>query len=126
MLDLLAALVSKSLVQAEVTSGSTRYRLLETVRHYAAERLAEQAHSGPRDAHVAHRDHYLDLAETAAAHLTGPDQGSWLDRLDADQANLRRAGEHAVGDPDGTALVLRLGVALYRYCDSPLPAAASP
>ena len=40
VLDLLAALVGKSLVQAEVIQGSTRYRLLETVRHYAAERLA--------------------------------------------------------------------------------------
>ena len=115
VLDLLAALVGKSLVQAEVIHGSTRYRLLETVRHYAAERLALQAGSDLRDVRVAHRDHYLAVAEAAAAHLTGPDQGSWLDRLDADQANLRRAGEHAVGDPQGTALVLRLGVALYRY-----------
>ena len=115
VLDLLAALVGKSLVQAEVIHGSTRYRLLETVRHYAAERLALRAGSDLRDVRVAHRDHYLAVAEAAAAHLTGPDQGSWLDRLDADQANLRRAGEHAVGDPQGTALVLRLGVALYRY-----------
>jgi predicted ATPase/class 3 adenylate cyclase/DNA-binding CsgD family transcriptional regulator len=115
VLDLLAALVGKSLVQAEVIHGSTRYRLLETMRHYAAERLAQRADSGPRDAGVTHRDYYLAVAEAAAAHLTGPDQGGWLDRLDADQANLRRAGEHAVADPRGTALVLRLGVALYRY-----------
>ena len=115
VLDLLAALVGKSLVQAEVIHGSTRYRLLETVRHYAGERLALRVGSGLRDVRVAHRDHYLAVAEAAAAHLTGPDQGSWLDRLDADQANLRRAGEHAAGDPDGTALVLRLGIALYRY-----------
>jgi predicted ATPase/class 3 adenylate cyclase/DNA-binding CsgD family transcriptional regulator len=115
VLDLLAALVGKSLVQAEVIRGSTRYRLLETVRHYAAERLALRTDSGLRDVHVAHRDHYLAVAEAATAHLTGPDQGSWLDRLDADQANLRRAGEHAAADPGGTALVLRLGVALYRY-----------
>ena len=40
---LVAALVGKSLVQAEVIHGSTRYRLLETVRHYAAERLALRA-----------------------------------------------------------------------------------
>jgi predicted ATPase/class 3 adenylate cyclase/DNA-binding CsgD family transcriptional regulator len=115
VLDLLAALVGKSLVQAEVIHGSTRYRLLETIRHYAAERLAQRGDSDLQDARVAHRNHYLAVAEATAAHLTGPDQGSWLDRLDADQANLRRAGEHAAGDPDGTALVLRLGVALYRH-----------
>ena len=115
VLDLLAALVGKSLVQAEVIHGSTRYRLLETIRHYASERLALRAGSDLRDVRIAHRDHYLAVAEAAAAHLTGPDQGSWLDRLDADQANLLRAGEHAAADPDGTALVLRLGIALYRY-----------
>jgi tetratricopeptide (TPR) repeat protein len=115
VLDLLAALVGKSLVQADVSHGSTRYRLLETVRHYAAERLALRGGPDLLDVRSAHRDHYLAVAEAAAAHLTGPDQGSWLDRLDADQANLRRAGEHAAADPDGTALVLRLGVALYRY-----------
>jgi predicted ATPase/class 3 adenylate cyclase/DNA-binding CsgD family transcriptional regulator len=115
VLDLLAALVGKSLVQAEVIHGSTRYRLLETVRHYAAERLASRAGAELRDVRVAHRDHYLAVAEAAAAHLTGPNQGNWLNRLDDDQANLLRAGEHAAADPDGTALVLRLGVALYRY-----------
>jgi non-specific serine/threonine protein kinase len=98
-----------------VIHGPTRYRLLETIRHDAAERLALRAGSDLRDARVAHRDHYLAVAEAAAAHLTEPDQGSWLDRLDADQANLRRAGEHAAGEPEGTALVLRLGVALYRH-----------
>ena len=48
-------------------------------------------------------------------YLTGPEQGSWLARLDADQANLRRAAEYAASRPDGTALVLRLGVALEAY-----------
>jgi len=118
VLDLLAALVGKSLVQAEVGHGSTRYRLLETVRHYAAERLALRADSDVHDVRVAHRDHYLAVAEAAAAYLTGPEQGSWLNRLDADQANLLRAEEYAARDPEGTALVLRLGVALYRYSNA--------
>jgi Anaphase-promoting complex subunit 5 len=55
------------------------------------------------------------VAEAASRCLTGPDQGSWLARLDADQANLQRAAEYAASQTDGTALVLHLGVALERY-----------
>ncbi len=112
---LLGSLVDKSLVVAEPTSMALRYRLLETIRLFAAERLAEAG--GQEVAAVAwmHCAHFLAVAGAAAAHLTGPEQGSWLARLDADQANMRRAAGHAAGRPDGTALVLRLGVALDRY-----------
>jgi hypothetical protein len=58
------------------------------------------------------------VAEAAAPHLTGPDQGGWLARLDADEANLRRATGYAVGRPDGTAQVLRFGAALRRYWEA--------
>jgi predicted ATPase/DNA-binding CsgD family transcriptional regulator len=112
---LLGSLVDKSLVVAEPAGGTLRYRLLETIRLFAAERLAEAGDDEAATAAAAHCAHFLALAEAAAAHLTGPDQGRWLTRLDADQANLWRAGEQAAADPDGTAPVLRLGVALYRY-----------
>jgi predicted ATPase/DNA-binding CsgD family transcriptional regulator len=112
---LLGSLVDKSLVVAEPAGGTLCYRLLETIRLFAAERLAEAGDEEATAVGAAHCAHFLAVAEAAAAHLTGPDQGYWLDRLEADQANLWRAGEHAAGDPDGTALVLRLGVALYRY-----------
>ena len=113
--DLLGSLVDKSLVVAEPAGEGLRYRLLETIRLFAAERLAEAGDDEAAAAAAAHCAHFLAVAETAAAHLTGPEQGSWLTRLDADQGNLRRAAGHASGGPDGTALVLRLGVALYRY-----------
>jgi predicted ATPase/class 3 adenylate cyclase len=113
--DLLGSLVDKSLVVAEPTGGAIRYRLLETIRQFAAERLVEldeQEAAAVADAHCAH---FLALAELAQTHLTRPDQGRWFLRLDADQANLRRAIEHAYSDPDGTARVLRFGAALRRY-----------
>jgi predicted ATPase/DNA-binding XRE family transcriptional regulator len=113
--DLLGSLVDKSLVAAEPADGILRYRLLETIRLFAAERLAEAGEEEAAAVRAAHRAYFLSVAETAAAYLTGPGQGSWLARLDSDQANLRRAAEHAAGDPDGTAQVLRLGVALDRY-----------
>jgi predicted ATPase/class 3 adenylate cyclase len=113
--DLLGSLVDKSLVVAEPAGGTLRYRLLETIRLFTAERLVEAGGEEAAAVAAGHCAHFLAVAETAAAHLTGPEQGSWLDRLHADQANLRRAGQHAASRPDGTALVLRLGVALDRY-----------
>jgi non-specific serine/threonine protein kinase len=112
---LLGSLVDKSLVVAEPAGGALRYRLLETIRLFAAEKLAE---TGPGEAAAvaaAHCTHFLAVAEAAAPHLTGPDQGRWLARLDADQASLRRAAGYAAADPDRTAQVLRFGAALRRY-----------
>ena len=113
--SLLGSLVDKSLVVAEPAGPSLRYRLLETIRQFAAERLAQSGDEPAAAVAAAHCAHYLSVAETAAPHLTGPDQGSWLARLDDDLANLRRAAAHAVGHPNGTAQVLRLGAALKRY-----------
>jgi predicted ATPase/transcriptional regulator with XRE-family HTH domain len=113
--DLLGSLVDKSLVVAEPAGPALRYRLLETIRLFAAERLADAGDDEATAAAAAHCAHFLLVAEAAAAHLAGPEQGSWLARLDADQANLRRAAGYAAEDPDGTATVLRLSVALDRY-----------
>jgi non-specific serine/threonine protein kinase len=111
---LLGSLVDKSLVVAEPAGPALRYRLLETIRQFAAELLATAGDEAAR-VEAAYGAHYLSVAETAAQHLTRPDQDSWFARLDADQANLRRAAEHAARDPDGTAQVLRFGAALPRY-----------
>ena len=113
--DLLGSLVDKSLVVAEPAGPALRYRLLETIRLFAAERLADAGGDEAAAAAAAHCAHFLLVAEAAAAHLAGPGQGRWLARLDADQANLRRAAGYAAEDPDGTATVLRLGVAIDRY-----------
>jgi predicted ATPase/class 3 adenylate cyclase/DNA-binding CsgD family transcriptional regulator len=122
VLDLLAALVGKSLVQAEVTGAATRYRLLETVRHYAAERLALRDSSDPRDAHAAHaahaahRDHYLSLVETAAMRLRGPEELRWLDRIEAEFDNIRAALTFSIADPDSAGPGLRLASGLKWFC----------
>ncbi len=113
--DILGSLVDKSLVVAESTGGALRYRLLETIRQFAAERLAEAGNGEAAAVGVAHCQYFLDAAEAAAPHLAGPDQSRWFARLDAEQANLRRATEHAASDPDGTAQVLRFDVALHGY-----------
>jgi predicted ATPase/DNA-binding CsgD family transcriptional regulator len=86
------ALVDKSLVQfGEAGAGPGWYRLLETVRQYAAGRLGGQGPAAADAARIAHRDYYLALAEAAAPQLVGPDQAAWLDRLEAELGNLRAA-----------------------------------
>ena len=112
VLDLLAALTGKSLVQAEVVYGSTRYRLLETVRHYAAERLALRAGADASDIRAAQRDYYLSLVETAAMHLRGPDEARWLDRIEAEFDNIRAALAFSIADPGSAEPGLRLAAGL--------------
>ena len=111
---LLGSLVHKNLVAAEPIGDGVRYGLLETIRLFAAERLAETDQE-PVAAREAHCAHFLTVAEGAAPHLICSDQVIWQDRLKADHANLRRAAEHAASQPDDTARGLRFGIALRRY-----------
>ena len=115
VLDLLAALVSKSLVQTEVIHDSTRYRLLETLRAYAAERLEQRGGAGLREARSAHLNHYLVLVETAAGRLRSPDEVRWLDTLEAEFDNIRAALTFSVADPDGAEPGLRLAATLRTF-----------
>jgi len=110
---LVGSLVDKSLVVAEPIGPALRYRLLETIRLFAAERLADDGEAAVTAA--AHSAHYLAVAETIAPHLCGPDQASGLARLDTEHANMLRAAQHAADEPGGTGLVLRFGIALWRY-----------
>jgi predicted ATPase/class 3 adenylate cyclase/DNA-binding CsgD family transcriptional regulator len=116
VLDLLAALVDKSLVQADESRGSIRYRFLETVRAYAAERLAMRGSAGQREVRSAHRDHYLSLVETAAAELRGPDELRWLDTIEAEFDNIRAALAFSIADPDSAEPGLRLAAGLRWFC----------
>jgi predicted ATPase/class 3 adenylate cyclase/DNA-binding CsgD family transcriptional regulator len=88
VLDQLALLVDKSLVVAENTSGTTRYRLLETVRQYALEKLAE---SGEADAvRSRHRDHYMEMAALLDAPASSDSQQR-VEQADEEMDNLRSA-----------------------------------
>jgi predicted ATPase/class 3 adenylate cyclase/DNA-binding CsgD family transcriptional regulator len=116
MLDHLAALVSKSLVLADDIGGSTRYRLLETIRHYAAERLSLRAGPELDRTRTAHRDYYLALVETADTHLRGRDEAVWLDRLEVEFDNIRAALAFSLADPGSAGPGLRLAAGLHRFC----------
>ncbi len=110
VVDLLAALVDKSLVQTDDV-GAGRYRLLDTVRDYATSKLLARSQTAASALRAAHRDHYLALAETAEPHLIGHGQTEWLDRLEFEFDNLRAAISNSLQDQNPAA-GLRLGRAL--------------
>jgi predicted ATPase/class 3 adenylate cyclase len=111
--DLLARLVDKSLVLAEEHGQETRYRFLEPVRQYAWEKANE---AGEIDAlQTRHLEFFRQLAERAEPHLTGAEQQTWLERLDADHDNLRAALEYSRTGTAQAAVGLRLAAALWRF-----------
>jgi tetratricopeptide (TPR) repeat protein len=111
VLDLLTRLFAKSLVQVEQQGGEARFRLLETLRQYAQDRLVDAEEvAAVRDRH---RDWFLHLAERAKPELIGPKQVVWLDRLEREHDNLRAALGWVM--KQGPAeLGLRLGGALWQ------------
>jgi DNA-binding CsgD family transcriptional regulator len=108
VLDLLGGLVVQSLVQAEHQREEVRYRLLETVRQYALERLTDAEET--EAASGRHRDVFLDLAERLAKEAFGPGQPRVMAALDVEASNLSTAFEHAVASDGERAL--RMSVAL--------------
>jgi tetratricopeptide (TPR) repeat protein len=110
VLDLLTALVDKSLVLVDDQGEAVRYRLLETVRQYARDRLMESGDSDTvRERHL---DHFLAFAEEAEPKLEGPDQVDWLARLELEHDNFRAALEWCNGEAGTAEAGLRLVGAL--------------
>lgn len=108
VLDALTLLVERSLVVVE-RGSATRYRLLETIRQYARERLVESGETDAvRDRHLAF---FLDLSQRAEREMRGPEFIDWLQRLDADSDNLRLAIEWGLdSEPEAG---IRMCVALW-------------
>jgi tetratricopeptide (TPR) repeat protein len=113
VLPRLARLIDASLVQRLDSSGTEpRYRLLETVRQYAGERLLEQ---GEQDAiRGRHAALFRDVAEEGRRRLRGPEQAVWLDRLERDHENMRAALAWALEREDAE-LIGRLAAGLWAF-----------
>jgi predicted ATPase len=112
VLDLVGALADRSLLQVSERDGRARYRLLETIRLFARERLAEiDDPARVRDRHLAF---FIGLASRAQAGLGGPDAAAWNARLAADLADLRAAMAWAV-DSGRPVAVLDIAVPTRRF-----------
>jgi predicted ATPase/class 3 adenylate cyclase len=101
-LDMLEQLVEKSLVQAHERAGRTRYSLLETMRQFGLERVAERDKAILRDRHCRH---YAAMAEASWDGRVGPDDFPWQDWLVDELDNLRLAWAWALETGDHARVV---------------------
>ena len=109
----LAALVENSVAQQEeCTDGETRYRMLQTIREFGLEQVAEAG-----EMHGLQRRHAMfcrDLARQAEPHFTNSDRARWLRRIDEELEDIRMALRWCVDQPE-VVVGLDLGGALWRY-----------
>jgi predicted ATPase/DNA-binding CsgD family transcriptional regulator len=115
VLDLLSALVDKSLVVAEISpadAGGSRYRMLEPVRQYALELLEEGGEA--QEVRRLHAAFYLGLAVEARPNLRASPQVGWLERLDEENGNLRAALSWAIS-ADEMMMAAWLSFALWMF-----------
>jgi predicted ATPase/class 3 adenylate cyclase len=113
VLDGLTSLAAQSLLRHEDgPDGESRFGMLETIREYALEQLQASGELGLLGRR--HAAHFLGLTGTARAHLNGPDQTVWLDRLERDHDNLRAALRWAIEREDAeVGIRLARGLAVF-------------
>jgi predicted ATPase len=112
VVDGLMSLTDQSLVRTEEIDGVTRFRLLDTIREFAAEQLAA---SGEREEiERRHTAAFLALAQAAAAELSGTNQRRWLGRLELDHDNIRAVIDRATAAQDA-AVAIGIGFSMWRY-----------
>lgn len=113
VLDLLTNLVDKSLVQVDEQKSGARYRMLETIRQYAAEKLTESGEATlvwKRDL-----EYFCRLTERAEPELGGANPIDWLNRLELERDNLRAVLERSQTAEGGAELGLRTTGALWWF-----------
>ena len=111
VLELLTSLAEKSLLLTE-GDGAPRYRMLGTIKEYAAQRLAEAGESDlARHAHLAY---FTELTETAEPHLRRAEQLEWLATLEAEHDNIGAAMRGALAAGEAQA-AMRLAAAAGWY-----------
>ena len=115
-LTLIERLVEKSLVIADAGGETARYRMLETVRQYAAERLAE--HGVTDTARLRQAVWCVQLGEAVWPHRSGPNQSTWLTRLAVEHDNLRTALGWLTSTAGYTQHAVRLAGALWWFWET--------
>ena len=113
VLDLLGSLVEKSLVMLEERDDGTRYRMLETIRDYAREKLEQSGESAAAAAR--HCEHYFVMAKAANRGLQGPEQADWIWRLETELDNVRAAMALALAGGVDSLIGIKFAVAMLGF-----------
>ena len=113
-LEMLSRLRARSLLVTAEADDSMRFRMLEALREFAEDQRAEDQDAHARLARC-HTHYFLQLAGQAQDGFAGPDQARWLDRLEAEHANLRAALDWCLAEPTGADDGIRLVSLLGRY-----------
>jgi predicted ATPase len=116
-LDTLGSLIEKSLVHRS-SDAEARFRMLETIREFAVERLTKRGDDDEVRARHAH--YYAAIAEEAAEALKGPDQARWLTRLDRDRENFRAALQWSLDHEPELSLTSAVGLACLWFLRGPV------
>jgi predicted ATPase/class 3 adenylate cyclase len=111
-LDVVTSLVDKSLLREESPGDEPRFRMLETIRQFAAEQLEATGEGETLRSH--HAAAVLEFTERGAQEVLGPEGRAWLDRYELERDNIRAAARWAVdgGHPE---IALRLLASCWRY-----------
>lgn len=112
VLDVVSSLVERHLLVADERDDTPRFRLLQTVREYALERLEAEGETDA--ARRSHMSYYLALSEESAPAILGPEGDAWARRLDRELDNMRGALGWSRESGD-IVTCLRLGAALFYF-----------
>ncbi len=113
VLDLIGSLVEKSLVMLEERDDGARYRMLETIRDYAVEKLAQSGEAA--DTAARHCEHYFAMAKEANRGMNGADQAEWIRRVETEHDNVRAAMATALAGGVDAIVAVKLTVAMLGF-----------
>ena len=113
VMDLVTSLVEKSLVMTDEREQGTRYRMLETIRDYARERLVQADDAAATAAR--HCQHYFAFAKDVRDGLRGPEQGSWIARMEAELDNVRAGIATALAGGVDPIIAVKYAVAMQGF-----------
>ncbi len=113
LIDVVTGLVEKSIVASEHVGDVVRYRMLETLRDYGQEELADAGEEG--ELRRRHCDWYTALVRRAEADWLSSRQAHWFTRLDRELPNIRVALQHSLADPNGAEAALTVAAGLLLY-----------